>query len=144
MSRHDTAPEVTIPRQPAGTFFALHDCRRPHGDALVVFTVRAEAPGLAATIGIETLHGDGLADFVHALDQDFRGWTGDRIWTSLRGDLQLRATHHGAVITMAWTLRFPEPAEQDPGIWETTVRVNLNPGEDLRTFSSDLTAFMDV
>jgi hypothetical protein len=142
VNHEDTEPEVRIPRGPAGTFVKLHGCSRPHDDALVVFGVQAEAPGLSADIGVETLYGDGLAEFVQGLNNDFRGWTGERVWRSFRGDLELRAVHSGQLIWLSWTLRFPEPAEEDPGTWNTTIRVHLNPGEDLNALSADVSAFL--
>jgi len=143
VSSAEAVSEVTVPRQPAGTFLRLYDCCRPHGDALLVLSVQVGAPGLSASIGIETLEGDGLAQFVRELDDDFRGWAGERTWTSFRGDLQLRAIHTGRAVLLAWTLRFPEPAESDPGAWEATVRVQISPGEDLKALSSDLHAFLE-
>ncbi|WIX84079.1 DUF6228 family protein [Amycolatopsis carbonis] len=136
---------MTIPaRLPAGTFVKLERCRRPHDDALGLFGARVEAPGLSASLEVETLNGDGLDSFVQSLGNDFRGWTDERIWASFRGDLELRASHSGRLIWLSWTLRFPEPTEEDPAVWTATVRVHLTPGEDLRVFNSDVAAFLNV
>jgi hypothetical protein len=143
VTHEDTEPEVRIPARAAGTFVRLHGLRRPHDDALVLFGVQAEAPGLSADIAVETLNGDGLAEFIQGLHDDFRGWAGERIWKSFRGDLELRAVHDGRLIWLSFTLRFPEPTEADAGICDSTVRVHLTPGQDLTAFSADLSAFLD-
>jgi hypothetical protein len=38
--------------------------------------VGEEAPGLSATIGVETINGDGVAEFVQSLDIDLREMQG--------------------------------------------------------------------
>ncbi|MEZ0110910.1 hypothetical protein ABH920_004925 [Catenulispora sp. EB89] len=139
----ETFDEVAIPHRCAGDVVTLHECRRPHNDALVVFGVRVDAHGLSASMGIETLNGDGLDAFVQTLDNDFRGWSGERVWTSSRGDLEVRARHVGKAIQLDWTLRFPEPVEQSPD-WELTVHLHVDPGESLKDLSTRIAAFLDV
>ena len=137
----DDTDKVTIPHRADTTFVMLHGCNRPHDDALTIFGVQAEAHGLTASIWIETIHGDGLDEFVRRLDDDFRGWPGERIWTSSRKDLEVRARHLGAWIRLSWILRFPEPTVEQPD-WETTIHLHVNPGEELRDLSGRITAFL--
>ncbi|MCR6487263.1 DUF6228 family protein [Amycolatopsis sp. OK19-0408] len=109
---------------------------------LVYFTARAEGADMAASVSVQTLHGDGLAAFAAGLDEDFRGWPGVRVWTSSRGELELRATHDGRVVGLEWTLRYPGPDWEPVDFWTCTVRTHLTPGEDLRRFSADLAQFL--
>ncbi len=114
---------------------------RPHGDVLVVFVVSVEEVGLSATADVHTLGGDGLDDFFTALDKDFRGWTGERRWTSHEGDLELEAVHSGHIIDLAWTLKFPSPAEESWD-WQVTLRVAITPGEELKNLASTVAAML--
>jgi hypothetical protein len=41
------------------------------------------------------LHIGWLADFLSELAGSWRGWEGERKWTSLEGDIELTATHDG-------------------------------------------------
>lgn len=125
---------------PGGTL-TLTDLDASEGD-LVFFAARAEGAGLAASVSVETLHGDGLGSFAAGLDRDFRGWPGERVWTSFRGDLELRATHHGHSVELAWTLHGLEPAGGGPGPWSCTVRTWVTPGEELRRLGADLAEFL--
>jgi hypothetical protein len=78
---------------------------------------------MSAAVSIETLHGDGL-------ESDFRG------------DLELRATHGGRSVELAWTLHGLEPAGGGPRPWSCTVRTFVTPGEELRRFSADVSDFL--
>ena len=76
------------------------------------------------------------------LERDFRGWPGERVWVSFRGDLELRASHTGGVVELAWTLRGPESVADRARHWECVARTFVTPGEELRRFSADVTAFL--
>ncbi|GAA2109778.1 DUF6228 family protein [Actinomadura alba] len=141
MNSPDNVREVTLPRGPTGTYVRLSAFHRPDDDVLVLFDVQAEAPGLSAMIGIETLGGDGLSAFVQSLDDDFRGWPDERVWTSFRQELELRAAHLGHIVRLSWTLRSPEPAEQDTD-WAVTVNLYVSPGEELKNLASDVGHFL--
>ena len=48
----------------------------------------------------------GLAAFFEALAADWRGWSGEREWSSLEGDVELSAVHDGrGTITLTTCLR---------------------------------------
>ncbi|MCW2902571.1 MAG: hypothetical protein JWO67_4836, partial [Streptosporangiaceae bacterium] len=131
--RHD----VMIPRGPSDTYVRLSAFQRPDDDALVLFEVKAEAPGISATIGIETFNSDGLSEFIQSLEDDFRGWPGERVWRSFRRDLQLQAAHLGQSIRLSWTLR---PSEWDAE-WTATVDLQVSPGEELKNLAADVGHF---
>jgi hypothetical protein len=125
---------------PGGTV-TLTDLDASEGD-LVYFLARAEGAGLAASVSVQTLHGDGLGSFAAGLDRDFRGWPGERVWTSLRGDLELRATHTGRSVELAWTLHGHSQSLAERRSWACTVWTRVTPGEELRRFSADLAEFL--
>ena len=141
MSGTDEDFEVGIPANSEVPRIRLRRLR-PDGDALMLLIVSVEEVGLSATADVQTLNGDGLDDFFMGLDKDFRGWPGERHWKSQWGDLELEAVHHGHVILVAWTLRFPSPAEEPWRGWQLTLRVPITPGEELKNLASAIAAMM--
>ncbi|MFJ9780975.1 DUF6228 family protein [Amycolatopsis sp. NPDC101161] len=119
----------------------LADLGRLDGD-VVYFAARAEGGGMSTAVSVETLHGDGLETFAAGLESDFRGWPGERVWKSFRGDLELHATHGGRSVELAWTLHGLEPAGGGARPWSCTVRTFVTPGEELRRFSADVAGFL--
>jgi len=115
---------------------------RPDGDALLLLAISVEEVGLSAAITVHTLNGDGLDEFLAGLDKDFRGWPGRRHWKSHEGDLKLEAIHAGRTILLAWTLRFPSPAEESWD-WQATVRVAITPGEELKNLASAVSTMLN-
>ncbi|MEA5358673.1 DUF6228 family protein [Amycolatopsis sp., V23-08] len=87
-------------------------------------TVSVEGPGVTVTLS--------------NLDRS----EGDLVVFSVRGDLELRAVHTGGVVELAWTLRGPESVLDRARHWECVARTFLTPGEELRRFSADVTAFL--
>lgn len=132
---------MTVSLSGPGVTLTLADLDASEGD-LVCFTARAEGPGLTASVSVMTLHGDGLGSFAAGLERDFRGWPGERVWTSIRADLELRATHHGRSVELAWTLQGREPVLDETRPWSATVRTVVTPGEELRRFSADVAEFL--
>jgi hypothetical protein len=132
---------VSVSAVGQGVTLTLTDLDASEGD-LVYFTARAEGAGLAASVSVETLHGDDLDVFAAGLDRDFRGWPGERVWKSFRGDLELRATHTGRSVELAWTLRGLELRADRARPWDCVVHTFLTPGEELRRFSVDLAEFL--
>ncbi len=133
-------PEVRIPG--SGVNFVLAERERPHGDALMFFLAQAESAGLQAQVAVETIMGDGLADFFEELVIDFTGWDGTRTWTSHRADLQLEASHSGHWVKLLWTLRFPNPSYDPDDMWSVTVRTSVSPGEDLTNLAREVRSFL--
>ncbi|WP_127939121.1 DUF6228 family protein [Nonomuraea polychroma] len=134
-------PEVEIPG-PGVTFIRLAQCERPHDDALMFFLAQAASPGLRAEVAVETIMGDGLADFLENLVTDFRGWRGTRTWTSHRADLRLEAIHSGHWVDLSWTLRSPNPSEDRDDMWSATVRTPILPGEALTNLAREVRSFL--
>ncbi|MFI7135668.1 DUF6228 family protein [Nonomuraea sp. NPDC050153] len=124
------------------TFIRLAQCERPHDDALMFFHAQAESAGLRAAVTVETIMGDGLADFLDKLVTDFRGWRGTRTWTSHRADLQLESIHRGHWVDLRWTLRFPNPSEDPDDMWSATVRTPVLPGEALTNLAREVRSFL--
>ncbi|MEW9530145.1 DUF6228 family protein [Microbispora sp. NPDC049125] len=120
----------------------LGERERPHDDTLMFFLARAESGGLQAEVAVETIMGDGLAEFLEELVNDFRGWAGTRTWTSHRVDLQLEASHSGRRVELLWTLRFPDPNEQPGDLWSVTVRTLVSPGEDMTNLAREVRSFL--
>ncbi|MGS2646699.1 DUF6228 family protein [Streptosporangium sp. LJ11] len=135
-------PEVRIPLGPAKTFVRLAHCERPDEDALLVFLVHVEAPGLQAEVDVDTFRGSELADFLDSLVADFTGWEGTRTWESPWADLQLEAVHTGRSVNFGWTLRFPNRTEDPSGIWFATVHTHVAPGEELTNLAREVRSFL--
>lgn len=72
-----------------------------------------------------------MTAYFRSLAQDWRGWDGDREWTSLEGDLHLTAKHDGHVRVQA-SLR----PQND---WTVTALISLEAGEELAAAARDLT-----
>ncbi|MFI7706591.1 DUF6228 family protein [Nonomuraea sp. NPDC049480] len=124
------------------TLIRLAQCERPHDDALMLFLAQAESAGLHAEVAVETIMGDGLADFLENLVTDFKGWPGTRTWTSYSADLQLEAIHSGHWVDLRWTLRFPNPSEDPDDMWTATVRTPILPGEPLINLAREVRSFL--
>lgn len=76
---------LTISSQDPGATLQLRAYDR---DYIVVELRRS---GLQAAARVGTYMSDGLGDFFGQLADDWRGWTGEREWESLEGELRLRA-----------------------------------------------------
>ena len=89
---------------------------------------RLQSEGLRAEHTIYRHYDSGfrdLADFFDSLERDWRGWAGVRTWTSLEGDLEIRANHDGHV-QLAVRLQ-PAPDR----LWTATAYLTIDPGEEL-------------
>jgi hypothetical protein len=106
------------------------------GDAAQVL-LRLTKEGLRAGGWIYAHQGrgfDGLTAFFQSLADDWRGWSGEREWTSLEGDLSLAAAHDGHV-RLAVSLRRSID-------WTVTANVSIDPGEELAAASLNLTELL--
>jgi hypothetical protein len=79
-----------------------------------------------------------LLEFFDRLAEDWRGWAGERTFTSLEGDLALTATHDGHV-----QLRVTLRQSAIPGGWTAEAHVRLDPGEQLSRVVADLHQVLD-
>lgn len=67
--------------------------------------------------------------FFHAMYDDFRGWTGERVWQSLESELRISARHDGHV-HLRWDLT-NAPYEREHS-WSFAVTTQHGAGEDVR------------
>ncbi|WP_369185099.1 DUF6228 family protein [Streptomyces sp. Y1] len=106
------------------------------------FAVEVHAEGLLARLDsvITWVWGpEYLADFLDKLAADFRGWEGERAWSTHH--LALRAVFRsGGHVGLTWTLR-PWTTQEDS--WEASVTTWLEGGEQLATFAADIRQFLD-
>lgn len=86
--------------------------------------VALTAPALSASLRFWCSQGTGLGLYFGELAERWWGWTGERTWTTLEGDLALGATHDGTghitlvvEMTVGW-----EPA------WSCSAVLELEPG----------------
>jgi len=96
LSRHEP---VIIGTPSSG--LSVHALKRgPRGVAEEAL-VRLSQPGLHAERWVWASDGDGfdrLTDFFAGMNDDWRGWTGERTWEALEGELELTARHDGGHI----------------------------------------------
>jgi hypothetical protein len=68
----------------------------------------------------------GLAEYFEGLAVDWRGWSGERRWESLEGDVQLLAVHDGlGTITLRASLRTEAFAQHR---WTASAELLLDAG----------------
>ncbi|MFI5643238.1 DUF6228 family protein [Kitasatospora sp. NPDC051705] len=106
------------------------------------FAMDLRAEGLQARLGsvVTWLWDDEyLADFLDALAADFRGWEGERTWSTHH--LALRAVFRpGGHVGLTWTLR-PRSTREDS--WAASVTTWLEGGEQLTALAADVRRFLD-
>ncbi|MEU8922500.1 DUF6228 family protein [Kitasatospora sp. NPDC048545] len=117
-------------------------CDRYFPDELGIgFAVEVSAAGLHARIdSVETWVWDldSLDDFLGRLAGDFRGWEGERTWST--NHLALRASFKsGGHVFLTWTLT-PWMTRDDG--WETSVTTVLEAGEGMSALAADLREFL--
>ena len=79
-----------------------------------------------------------LALFFAQLAADWRGWReGERHWKALEGELEVQASHHGARVLIAVTVRRPDMTFANDA-WEARIVLTLEPGEQLDRVARDL------
>jgi Family of unknown function (DUF6228) len=62
---------------------------------------------------------------------------GERHWRALEGELEVQASHHGARVLIAVTVRRPDMTFADDA-WEARIFLTLEPGEQLDRVARDL------
>ena len=86
----------------------------------------------AEVIGNYSRGFDDLVEFFRQLAQDWRGWTGERVWESVEGELSIAATHHGYVELDVQLGEGPHRR------WSARSTLLIEPGEQLSTGARDL------
>jgi hypothetical protein len=95
-----------------------------------------QVPGLEAHRVVVHHYANGFGDLLHFFDgmaRDWKGWDGARVFESLEHDLTLTATHDGHIRLV---VRLRESTVPDG--WDVTVRLGLDPGEQLTDIASGL------
>ena len=81
---------------------------------------------LHASLRFYEIRLSGFADYLSALATDWRGWTGERRWESLEGDVETIATHDGrGTIALRVNLRTEAFAQHR---WTATAELLLDAG----------------
>jgi hypothetical protein len=88
-----------------------------------------------------TLSWVGPADYFAALESDWRGWKGERVYESTEDDLRLTATHDGHI--ELWHERDASDGAERRG-WTVETWLRLNPGEELGHASRGIRAVVGV
>lgn len=135
-------PDVTIRcRDDPSTRVRFFD-RYFRGEYETGFAVEVHADGLQARLdSVETSVWDHeyLTDFLDRLVADFRGWDGERTWST--NDFYLRAVFRsGGHIGLTWTLR-PWTTRSDS--WEASVTTWVEGGERMAGLAADVRQFLD-
>ena len=92
----------------------------------------------ATDVGV-TAFGD-LVRFFESMEEDWRGWAGERAWLSLEGELTLTARHLGSTVVVAVELHsFLHPAD---GNWQASLEIRVDAGAQLSAIAGDLRALV--
>lgn len=114
-----------------------------------VIDVCVEITHTTETVAVRTLaHGvtlvvieDGPATFLAGLAADFAGWSGERTWRNLDGDIEIGARHvSGGYVDLRWTLRSRPYGWVRP--WHASVTVRVEAGEQMRRLAADVHHFL--
>ncbi|MFJ9842182.1 DUF6228 family protein [Kitasatospora sp. NPDC101155] len=106
------------------------------------FAVDLHADGLQAHLDSVVVWAWGpepLADFLDKLAADFRGWEGERTWSTHH--LALRAVFRsGGHVGLTWTLQ-PWTTRDDS--WEASATTWLEGGEQMTALAAEVRCFLD-
>lgn len=90
--------------------------------------VRLECPDVVASHGFWSGADPGqLVEFFTDLARSWRGWTGDKVLSTVEHDLGLRATHDGKGHVLLWIRLGPRVADADK-TWHVVAPVALEAG----------------
>ena len=109
---------------------------RERGGSVVTIDAILQTDGLTAQHVVVHHYAKGFDDLIEFFDrlaEDWRGFTGERTFTSLEGDLALAARHDGHV-----QLRVTLRQSTLPDGWTAEAHVRLDPGEQLSRVVEDL------
>jgi Family of unknown function (DUF6228) len=118
----------------------------PYADSYVhTANVEIRAHGLTAET-TATVEGTGerdLADFFADLACDWRGWTGERSWRALEGEMAIEAWHDGrANVMITVTIKRPWMTFAKDA-WSVRAVFTLEAGEQLSGVARDLATLLD-
>ena len=93
--------------------------------------IRLSRRGLDASVVVYELEtGEitrGLASFIASLARDWRGWQGDRVWSSLEGEFKVTARHDG-LGTVELIVRLGQLDPTREGVWTAQASLFLDAG----------------
>lgn len=98
-----------------------------------------EVSGLSATRPVVQAFAAGVTEvstFLDSLERDWRGWEGERAWTSLEDDLTMQARHTHGHVQLRVTLRCHRADWGNDG-WRATADLTIDPGEQLSRIAAD-------
>ncbi len=124
------AASLEVRSNEAGAFLRVErDPKRgPHADDLEdgYWHATLSCGALEASLRFYEIRLGGLAEYFEALAKDWRGWSGDRRWESLEGDVALVAEHDGhGTITLRANLRTEAFAQHR---WNASAELLLDAG----------------
>lgn len=96
------------------------------------FTVTIDSPELSLRHSVITMGGDGLSEFIQSVEDDWRGWEGERSWHSLEGGLRIDAKHSGRAVELTVVVR----SSYEPDAWELRIPFAVEPGEQLSALAT--------
>ena len=96
---------------------------RPHNRAYFIAEITHH--GLSATISVSSYLSRGLGDYFNEIATNWAGWSGERTWSSLEGELALRATSdRTGHIYVSVALQRESPAQ-----WQLEARLTIEAGQ---------------
>jgi hypothetical protein len=133
---------VWVPPSPAS--WVLHPPTDPWGHGYVAYMrIELHDRGLEAAgeVTLSWAPDDSETDlvlFLQGLADGWRGWTGERRWRSLDGQMEIDARHDGiGRVTLGATLRQDTLGADG---WSARVPVDLEPGEQMGRLVADVRA----
>lgn len=133
---------LVIRYPPAEGAWVLHPPADPWADGYVaVMQVELHDEGLSARREVKLslptqAEEPDLVAFFAGLDDDWRGWDGERSWRSLDGRMWITARHDGkGHVSLGATL---QQHAHSPDAWLARVFITLEAGEQMRSLVADL------
>jgi hypothetical protein len=121
---------LIVPSRDPGVVLTLRPSSRDY------FIAEMTHPGVSAVVQVGTYLSDGLGNYFTSLATDWKGWPGERRWSSLEGELELSArcdrTGH---VSLRVRLRRESPAE-----WQLDAQLVLEAGQ-LERLAHDARSF---
>ncbi len=107
--------------------------------AAELLRARLVAPGLDVERDVYEFDGyAALAAFFDEIASSWRGWVGEREFSSLEGELEITAIHDGHV---RMSVRLNQSSR--PGEWTVDAKLTIDPGEDLKAAADSVRALVD-
>jgi hypothetical protein len=106
----------------------------------VGFSIEAQADNLRASVGAEVWVWDetGLAEFLAGLAADFRGWDGERGWSTNHFAVRAVFRSRGHV-SLTWSLRQWSSRSDS---WEASVTTSVEAGEQMASLAAGVREFL--